>query len=62
MPIRPFTSATCVLNERGTNFVINIRMLASHPPQVVTSVPFKSKWDHIMCGIQLTLMRSQAPW
>jgi hypothetical protein len=52
----PFTSATCVLNEGGTNLVSNTRMLfASHPPQIVTIVLFKDKWDHIMYGIQLPL-------
>ncbi len=55
MPIRPFTSATCVLNEGGTNLINNTRMLVSHQPQIVTIVPFKGRWDHIMCGIQLTL-------
>jgi hypothetical protein len=56
MPIHPFTSATCVFNEGGMNLVNNTKiLLASHPPQIVTIIPFKGRRDHIMCGIRLIL-------
>jgi hypothetical protein len=53
----PFTSATCVLDERGTTCVVNERgmnlvsntrmMLVLHPPIIITIIPLKGRWDHI---------------
>ncbi len=44
----PFASATCIFNEGGMNLVSNTMMLlASHPLQFVTIIPFKGRWDHI---------------
>lgn len=48
----PFVSATCVLGERCTNLVSNNRMfLALWPPQIITIIPFKSRWEHISVWI-----------
>jgi hypothetical protein len=44
----PFANATCVLGERGMDFVSNTMMvLALHPPNIITIIPFKGRWDHI---------------
>jgi hypothetical protein len=44
----PFTSATCVFDEGSMNLVSNTRMLlASHPPEIISIIPLKGRWDHI---------------
>jgi len=43
----PFTNATCVLSETGTDLVSNTMMvLALHPPNIITVIPLKGRWDH----------------
>jgi len=40
----PFTNAICILDERGMDIVSNTRMmLVSHPPNIITIIPFKGK-------------------
>jgi hypothetical protein len=40
----PFVSATYILDERGMDLVNNTKMvLVSHPPNIITIIPLKSK-------------------
>jgi hypothetical protein len=40
----PFASATYILGEKGMHLVNNTKMvLASHPPNIVTIIPFKGR-------------------
>jgi hypothetical protein len=52
----PFVIAICILDERGTDFVSNTKMvLSSHSPNTITIIPLKVGEITLMCGIQLTL-------